>query len=250
MKIFIASLKNELKKLLVRKKYLVFLIIEVLISVLNVGVGTLVTKASDGMVTSAALIGNMSMGMLSFILQIYIPLIIFMGCCDVFAAEFHDGTMRATFMRPVTRFKQYFSKITALLLLALVYLVTLLVVSTIIQIVISGNASGTLSIFVSYIIDIIPLIVLILFAAMINQFTNSPSLSIIITIIIYIALNFMGIVLPATSGMLFIGYLQWHNIWIGEMIPFSAMLAKIGILLGSGLVFASIGYYIFERREL
>ncbi|MBN7773425.1 ABC transporter permease subunit [Clostridium aminobutyricum] len=250
MKLFIANMQNELKKLSTRKKFLVFLIIEVVICIICGVINMAIGKASGGVVSSSLILANMPMAMLSFFIQIYIPLIIFMAACDLFSGEVHDGTIRATFMRPVSRGKQYFSKIAAIMILAAIYIVTLFIFTTIIKGVAAHSTEGLIDSFLSYTLDIIPLIVLVLFAAMMNQFSRSPSLSIIICIIIYIALYIIGIIVPLLSGLLFTGYLQWHNLWIGATLPFKFMISKMGILVGYGMIFGCVGYYLFERREV
>lgn len=250
MKTFTASLQNEMKKLTTRKKFLVFLIIEIVICLLSSLVNLAISKASSGMIPTSLMLSNMPMSMLSFFIQIYIPLIIFMATCDLFVGEVHDGTIRATFMRPVSRFKQYFSKILAILILSGVYLMALFLLTTVIKAVTAHSMVGLGQNFLAYFLDLIPLIVLILFAAMLNQFSNSPSLSIVICVILYIALYIIGILVPIMSGLFFTGYLQWHNLWLGITIPFKAMITKMGILIGYGMIFGCVGYYLFERREV
>jgi ABC-2 type transport system permease protein len=250
VKLFIANMQNELKKISTRKKFLVFLIIEIVICILCGVINMAIGKASDGMVSSSLILANMPMAMLAFFIQVYIPLIIFMASCDLFAGEVHDGTIRATFMRPISRGKQYFSKIAAIMILAVIYIVTLFIFTTIIKGVAAHSTDGLMESFLAYFLDLIPLVVLVLFAAMLNQISNSPSLSIIICIIIYIALYVIGVILPLMSGLLFTGYLQWHNLWIGATLPFKFMISKMGILIGYGMIFGCIGYYLFERREL
>ncbi|MHC1723155.1 MAG: ABC transporter permease [Aminipila sp.] len=253
MTTFIASLQNELMKISTRKKFFVLLIIEVLICILCGGVNYLIGKASAGAVSTSLMLSNMPMNMLSFFIQIYIPLMILMASCDLFASEVQDGTIRASFMRPVSRFKLYASKITAITIMAVIYLVVLFVLTTVIKFVGGSgiaSATGVIDSFFAYFLDIFPIIVLVLFAAMLNQILNSPSLSIVVCVIIYIGLYILGIVVPQASGLLFTGYSQWHNLWLGVTLPFTAMLSKIGILLGYGLIFGCIGYYLFERKEV
>lgn len=249
MATFVASLKNEIKKIFSRKKFIVFLIIEVIICLIYGGVNLILERVSHGVWANIGLMG-MSMNLLSFFLQVYIPLIVFMAACDLFTTEFHDGTIRATFMRPVSRWKQFASKVTAILILAVIYLVTLFICTNLLQLVLVKTIAGTGGSLIAYILDVIPLIVMVLFAALINQLVKSPSLSIFLCIIIFVALYVLGVLVPQTSGLLFTGYSQWHNLWMGAMLPFGAMISKIGILAGYSLIFAGIGYYLFERREV
>lgn len=253
MTTFIASLQNELMKIFTRKKFFVLLIIEVIICVLSGGVNFLIGKASAGAISTSLMLSNMPMNMLSFFIQIFIPLMILMASSDLFAGEVQDGTIRASFMRPVSRFKLYASKVGAITVMAVIYLVTLFTLTTIIKIIGGRELASSIGIidsFLAYALDIFPLIVVILFAAMLNQLLNSPSLSIVIGIIIYIGLYILGIIVPQASVLLFTGYSQWHNLWLGVTLPFMSMVSKIGLLLGYGLVFGCIGYYLFERKEV
>lgn len=253
MNIFIAGVQNELTKIFARKKFFVLLIIEILICIGCGGINYLIGKASAGTISTALMLSNMPMNMLSFFIQIYIPLISLMAICDLFASEVQDGTIRASFMRPVSRFKLYASKVVAVTIVGIIYLAVLFVLTTAIRLIGGGaspSASGVFESFFAYFLDIFPLIVLILFAAMLNQFSNSPSLSIVICVIIYIGLYILGIVVPQASGLLFTGYSQWHNLWLGVTLPIMSMISKIGLLLGYGLVFGCVGYYLFERKEV
>ncbi len=250
MRTTIGNYKNELRKLRARKKYYVFLILEILVCVIWGLVSMLVSKVSGGMVDAGFMLAGMNMTTLGFFIEIYIPLIIFMAACDVYTGEFHDGTIRALFMRPISRGKQYFSKVAAIMTVATIYLVVLFVITTMMQIIGAGSISGVLAAFASYFIDLIPMIVLVLFTAMINQISSSTSLSVILCIIMYIGLYAFGIVVPQAGSLLFTGMLMWHNMWVGIMLPLGVMISKLGILVGYGMIFGCIGYYLFERREL
>lgn len=253
MRTFNASLQNELMKIFTRKKFFVLLIIEIIICVIAGGVSFLIGKASAGSISASLMFSNMPMTMLAFFIQIYIPLMVFMASCDLFTGEVQDGTIRASFMRPVSRFKLFTSKVTAIAIMAVLFLATLFILTTIMKMlggVQMASATGIIDSFFAYSLDIVPLIVLILFAAMINQFLNSTSLSIVLCVIIYLGLYVLGIIVPQSSVLLFTGYSQWHNLWLGITLPFMSMVSKIGLLIGYGLVFGCIGYYLFERKEV
>ena len=51
------------------------------------------------------------------------------------------------------------------------------------------------------------------------------------------------------GGLVFTGYLRWHNLWIGIALPFFSLLPRIGLLAGYGLVFGCCGYLLFDRKE-
>lgn len=256
MNIFIAEFKNEFDKIIARKKFFVLLLVEVAFCLASVGVHLLVeriTHMSENPISNMML-ANMPINMLTFFIQIYIPLVVVMYTSDIFNGEFQDGTIRALFMRPISRFKIYAAKVSALCVTAIIFLMTLFVLTTLIKIFSGGSSmGGTASVlagFMAYLLDIIPMCILILFIVMISQVVSSPSLAMMVTVIVYIGLNVLSILQPHLSGMLFTGYAQWHNLWIGVLLPFRAILTKMGILSGHGLIFACVGYYLFERKEV
>jgi ABC-2 type transport system permease protein len=244
----LAGTVNEFQKLLAKKKYIVFFIIEISICVLILLIESALNRVSAGIIEFGAV--DMSLMMLTFFIQVYVPLIIFMASCDTFSSEIQDGTVKAVLMRPVSRLKIFLSKITAVMLLAVAYLASLFLVTILLEALFSGGIRSFWVSFGAYILDIVPLFILVLMAVFINQLTKSPTLAMFMLILIYALLSIVGIFIPQLSGLLFTGYSQWHNIWIGQTIPFMPMLSKIGLLAGYGAVFMSGAYYLFDRREI
>lgn len=247
MSAFSGSLKNEYLKLAHRKKYIVFLIIEVIICICAMLIQVAANKVLSG--NAVIQINNMSMGMLTFFIQVYIPLVVFMACSDLFSTEMQDNSIKAILMRPVSRFKVFFSKTLAIILFAAQYLIALLLITTVLDAISSGSIRDLWFSFAAYLLDVIPLAVLVLMAVLINQFTKSSSLTMFLCILIYAILYILGIIFPTASGLFFTGYMQWHKLWLGFTIPFSAMLSKIGILFGYGLVFSGAGFFLFDKRD-
>lgn len=239
--------KNEYFKLAHRKKYLVFIIIEIVICICVLLVQSAANRVIDGPIVLQ--INNMAMAMLTFFIIIYIPLVVFMACSDLFSAEMGDSSIKAVLLRPISRAKIFFSKTLAVILFAAQYLIVLLLITTILELISGGSASRFWSSLGSYLFDIIPLIIAVFMAVLINQFTKSSSLAMFMCILIYAVFYIVGIFVPSTSGMFFTGYMQWHKLWLGAAIPVTAMLSKIGILCGYGLVFGGAGFYIFDKRD-
>ena len=98
-------------------------------------------------------------------------------------------------------------------------------------------------------LDLVPLAVLILFFCLLNQLMKGSGLAVLTCLVVYVALVAFGTYVPAAGGLLFTGYLRWHNLWVGVTLPFWSLLTRIGILAGYGLVFACLGYLLFERKE-
>lgn len=249
MQPFVANLKNELFKLSRRKKYIVFLILGALVcvgSALRVLAADLILDES---LPRELLVGGLTGENLLFLLLLFLPLMALMGCCDLFAGEQADHTLRFSLMRPVGKGKLFFSKAAAVFLLCLFDLVVLLAVSAAAQLIMGGGSKGVARSVASGLLDLVPLAVLILFFCLINQLVKGSGLAVLVCLAVYVALVVVGTYVPAAGGLLFTGYLRWHNLWVGVTLPFKAMLTRIGILAGYGLVFGSCGYLLFDRKE-
>lgn len=247
MKKYFACVQNEWTKLIHKKKYIVFLIIGICLLCFNIFGRLLISKLS-GMTLSISG-GGTSMSMISLFIAFFIPLIAMMSVCDLFSAEIQDQTVKAILMRPVSRFKIYLGKLTASALLAFMYIAVLLVASVLLD---AAAGKKTIEIFyptAAYLIDLVPIIIVILMAAFINQLTKSSTMSMFLCIIVYMLLYIIGIFIPAMGGLLFTGYMKWHTIWLGHMLPFGALASKTALLVGYALTFFSGGYLMFAKQE-
>ncbi len=253
MSLYKVSLINELTKMFKKKKFYVLLIIEIIICLGSGIIGFLIGRVDELTLSSKLMFSNMPMSMLGFFIQVYIPLIIFMEVSDVYNSEFQDGTIRSLFARPISRFKIFASKVSAIAIVSAIYLGALFIMTTLMKLlngVQTSSSYGVLEGLVSYAIDLVPLLVLILMAVLIGQIIKSPSLSMLVCIIVYIGLYVVKLLAPAAGGMLFTAYLQWHTLWVGIALPVLPMLTKIMLLLSCGLIFGTAGYYLFERKEV
>ena len=249
MEQFAANLRNELFKLRKRKKYLVFLILGGIICVASALRVLVVTYLTDGEVSRQAILGGLMSSNLPFILLIFLPLMAIMAAGDLFVGEQADHTVRFSLMRPVSKGKLFFSKAMAVLVLCAFDLAVLYVVSTLAQVGLGGGTEGILTSLGACLLDLIPLAVLILFFCLINQMLKGSGLTVLLCVVVYIALLVMGTYLPGVGGLVFTGYLRWHNLWIGITLSFLSLLPRIGLLAGYGLVFGCCGYFLFERKE-
>ena len=142
MQPFVANLKNELFKLSRRKKYIVFLILGALVcvgSALRVLAADLIL---DEALPRELLVGGLTGENLLFLLLLFLPLMALMGCCDLFAGETADHTLRFSLMRPIGKGKLFFSKAAAVWIVCLFDLIVLLAVSSLVQGVSGGGGAA------------------------------------------------------------------------------------------------------------
>lgn len=252
MPMFTANLKNELFKLRRRKKYWVLLIIGCAVSMasaLRLLIANVITGGNMAAEAREALLGGLMNSNLFFILLLFLPLMAVMAASDLYVGEEADHTLRFSLMRPVAKEKLFFSKAAAVFLLCAFDLAVLYIVTTLTQVVLGGGTRGIASSLGACLLDLVPLAVLILFFALINQLVKGSSLTVLLCVVLYLGLLALGTYMPSVGGLVFVGYMRWHNLWIGTTLPFLAMLTRIGLLAGYALVFACGGYLLFERKE-
>jgi len=251
MTAFYASYRNDLTKLLRRKKYIVFLAIGILICIIWAGLSGIASGLVGRLGGFAINLTPTPMGVLPFFLQILIPLLIFMGATDLITVEGAEGTMKGAICRPSERWKLYTGKLLAIMTYVALYLVCVFVVSAALNQMV-GRPLGLLEFFASllaYVLTIPPLTVLAAFAALIALMGRSGSLTMLLLIAAYLAMNILPIVLPVFAELLFTSYLGWHRLWIGALPHGTRLIHIIAILLGYGFVFFTAGSLIFERKE-
>ena len=241
------NFKGELFKLAARKKYIVFMII----GMLTCTVPPLIRILISSITRTNIRISDIAMSNARFLFEILLPIIIFMAVTDLFCAEFRNNNIKISLMRPISRFKIYLSKTLAVLCLVAVNLGAFWVASSLLEF--GFNASGalyyiTLSLS-AFAVNLIPLFVLILMAAVINQITNSSSLAMFLCIAVYAVLLYASYFVNWANGVFFVQHILWDRILIDSLLSFSAQLRPITLVLGYGITFFVSGFYLFNRKE-
>ena len=241
------SINKELYKLVHKKKYIVMLIIGMLILMCRYGISYIVTRVSYGMVTIHS---NLPMEILPLLTDLFIPIIVFMAVTDLVATGIQEDTLKADFLRPVTREVLLFSKLLAVLALSAVYMIAFFFATTLMQFISGGGFRLTGMSLGAYILDIVPVINVILFAMLINLITEKPSLSMLLCLALYAILKYFSLYNGSISPILFTSYLRWHNIVIGATLPAGALFGRAGIIFGTMLIFGSASAILIERKNL
>lgn len=246
MRALILNTKSELQKLLTKKKYFVITILSAIVCILRLGGNLLVSKISGG---EFVIKSNLIMEMLGFVTIILVPLVVFMAVMDLFASEMQEDTLKASLMRPLTRFKVMTSKSLAAFLIGCLVMLAMFVVCFVIQFISGNSLANVPATLAAYLIDMLPIAALVAMAVFINMISKSPTLAMLLCIVVYIFFKYLNFYVSPLGQMIFTAYSQWHKIWIGSLLPIGALSAKVGILFGSVLILYTLSYIIFDKKD-
>lgn len=241
------SLQKEFYKLKHKKKYTVILILGLMVIVGRYGISALISRMSDGVLSLSS---NIAMEVLPFITDFLIPIIIFMAATDLISSQKQEDTLKADFLRPVTRAGLLLSKVGAILIMGIIYMVVFFAASLIAQLIFGGGIRFIFKTFLAYLIDIVPLINITLFAVFINLCVEASALSMFLSLALYAAMKYLSIYNGSIGPLLFTSYSRWHNLLLGTPLPFFALLGKMGIIFGTMLILTSVSYIMIEKKSL
>ena len=233
-----------------RKKYIVLLIVDVVFCLLSALTRFLSTLIGDGVLNTPIVFGDLLTDGISVYFLFFLPLIALLGCADLFGAEAHERTLRMLIQRPVARWKLFLAKAAAVCTVCAGFALIHFVILLLLRLIFDHSAGGAGFALSAHLLDLLPLAVVVLFFALLNQTGAGSSSTVALSVVVYLVVVFIGRYVAPFSGLVFTEYLSWHNIWLGTTLPLPALLPKIGILLGSGLAFYCGGLILFERKEI
>lgn len=250
-----AAYLGELKKIMWRKKYMVFLFIGFFICILWAIVGSLISGVALNFVGMPMGHVPTPISVLPFFAQVLIPLLIFMGASDLITAE--TSIIKSTLSRPVARYKLYSGKMLAITTYVAFYLACIYVVSAFLNQLLTratgtGRPLGLLELvdaFFAYVLTVPPLLVLTLFAGFIALFGRSPSLTMFLLVVLYIIMRVLPIAFPIFSELLFTSHIGWYRLFVGISPTASRLVHMLLILVGYGAVLFTAGSLIFDKKE-
>ena len=187
--------------------------------------------------------------MLPFATDILVPLIVFMAVTDLFACEIQDDTIKASLMLPLTRFKVMLSKTLAAFFTGCIVMLVMMIVCFIIQLIGGMGMQRMPAQVMAYVLDMLPIIGIAALAVLINLIAKGPTLSMLLCIAVYVFFKYLNLYVSPVGQMVFTAYSQWHRLWIGSLLPMSAMLPKLGIILGSVLILFTLSYIIMDKKD-
>lgn len=249
MAVFQAALVNEIEKLYKKKKVLLAVILSLAVIVIGqlaiVGVRSGFGLRGAGSVEFPILV-------LSLVVNTILPLITALVAIDSFSGEYSNNTMRITLTRPVSRFKIFTAKITAISLFILATLGFLLILSLLAGFIFNTN-SATLGFLVrtmlSYFVSLLPMMVLALGIVLLANLLKSGTSVFFVSILIFIVLHVIAVVFSRYSSLLITTQLSWYNLFLVNSLPLGKIARQFLIMLGSGIMFFTAGFYLFDKKE-
>jgi ABC-2 type transport system permease protein len=249
MAVFQAALVNEIEKLYKKKKALVAVLLSLAVIVIGqlaiVGVRSGFGLRGAGSVEFPILV-------LSVVVNTILPLFTALVAIDSFSGEFSQNSMRITLTRPVSRFKIFTAKITAIIIFILVTLLLLLIFSLLAGFIFNTNSAtlGSLSRTVlSYFVSLLPLIILALGIVLLANLLKSGISVFFVSILVFIVLTILGVVFSRYSSLLITTQLGWYNLFLVNSFPLEKIVRQFLIMLGSGIMLFTAGFYLFDKRE-
>jgi len=246
---FKATLINEIEKLYKKKKVLVAMII----SLVFIVVGQVIMI---GLRSGFGLRGVGSMEfpilVLSVVVNTILPLFAALVTIDSFSSEFSQNTMKIAITRPVTRLKFFTAKLGAIMVFILVNLTFVMIFSVIAGLAFNSNSfslQGIFRIVLSYIITILPMMVLaVLIVCLCNIFRSGIAVF-FLSIILFIGFKALGIYFSQYSGLFFTSMVDWYSLWIMDTIPVAKIIREFLLMISYGILFFTGGYYLFDKKD-
>lgn len=249
MAVFQAALINELEKLRKKKKVMVAVVLSLLVIVVG---QLLVLGVRLGFGIRGAGSADFSMLVLSVAVNTLLPLFAALVAIDSFSGEFAQNTMRITLTRPVSRFKLFSAKVSAIGIFILANLGLLLLFSLLAGFVFDGGTMSFKGIWqstLSYTVSFIPLFVLALGIVFLANVLKSGISVFFVSILAFILFKGLGMLFSQYSGILLTSYFDWYNLWLANSFPLMKIIRQFLLMLGYALLFFTGAYYLFDKKE-
>lgn len=246
---FQAALINEIEKLYKKKKALV----AVLLSLAVIVIGQLaIVGVRSGFGLRGAGSVEFPMLVLSVVVNTILPLFTALVAIDSFSGEFSQNSMRITLTRPVSRFKIFSAKIMAIVLFILATLLLLLIFSMLAGFIFNTNSATVDSLartVFSYIVSLLPMVVLALGIVLLANLFKSGISVFFVSILAFIVLKVLGVLFSQYSSLFMTTQLDWYNLFLVNSFPLGKIIRQFLIMLGSGIMLFTAGFYLFDKKE-
>ncbi|MGI6711536.1 MAG: ABC transporter permease [Bacillota bacterium] len=249
MAVFKAALINELEKLYKKKKALAAIILS--LTVIIVG-QLMIWGVRSGFGIRGAGSGEFPILVLSVVINIVLPLFAALVAIDSFSGEFAHNIIRVTLTRPVSRFKIFSAKVTAITIFILFNLLLIFVFSVIIGLIFNYDSMTLLGLgksFLAYMVSLLPLLVLVLGIIFLTHILKSGISVFFAAVLLFVASEVLSLIFPQYAGLLITSHLSWYKLWFAHTFPLQAVIRELLLMMGYAIMLFVAGFYLFERKE-
>ncbi len=246
---FKATLINEIEKLYKKKKILV----AVAVSLIFIVLGQLsITVLRTGFGVRGASSMEFPLVILSVVVNTILPLFTALVTIDSFCGEFSQNTMKITLTRPVTRLKLFTAKLIAIMLFVLVNLIFVMIFSSLAGFIFNSNSftlQGIIKILISYLVTLIPMVVLALLIVLFTNILKSGIAVFFLSILVFLLFKALGIIFSSYSGILFTSMMDWYTLWIMNDISFIKIFRQFMMMCSYAILLFTGSYYLFDKKD-
>lgn len=237
----------ELNLLLYRRKAIMFWVVSAILPIL-LAVSLNALQPILGVLAGST---SFPIEMLTIYTSIWIPLFIIMVTADLFPNEVASRTLKLVLVRPNTRFQVFAAKVAALGTGIAILLVTLAIAASVCSLF-SGAAvsfSEGLSIVKAYTAAFFPMLAMAALFVFLSQFFKSAGGFMVFAIVLYAAAKVMPFVSSSFAVFSPTAYTNWHMLWISSTVSAGKLFTSSLFLISACVLFFSLGYYKFDRKE-
>lgn len=249
MAVFQAALVNEIEKLYKKKKALV----AVVLALVMIVIGQLaIVGVRSGFGVRGVGSGEFPLLVLSIVVNTILPLFTALIVIDCFSSEFAGQSVRITLTRPVSRFKIFSAKITAVVLFILTALLLLLVFSLLAGFLFNVNSAtfGEVArVGLAYLMSSLPLFVLALGIVLAANILKSGTSVFFLAVLGFVALKGLGVFFTQYSTLFVTTQLGWYNLWLASSLPLGKITREFLIMAGYAIILFTAGFYLFDKKE-
>jgi hypothetical protein len=250
MQSFKATYLNEMDKMYRKKK----LIVLVLLTILAITIGQLTVSGvrfQFGIRASGS--GQFPILVLSVLINTLLPLFTVLMSIDIFSGEFSSNTMKVSLLRPVSRLKLFSAKIAAIATFILASLLLVMVLSVLTGIIFNASELSILflaKVFLAYILSVLPVLIFTLLIVILTNVFKSGTSVFFLSVLIFLGFKVISIIYPGLSNLLIVPSFGWYNLFLAQTVNLVKILNQFCIMIGYGIILFTVGYYLFDNKDI
>jgi hypothetical protein len=250
MQSFKATYLNEMDKMYRKKK----LVVLVLLTILSITIGQLTVSGvrfQFGIRASGS--GQFPILVLSVLINTLLPLFTVLMSIDVFSGEFSSNTMKVSLLRPVSRLKLFSAKIAAIGSFILGSLLLVMILSILTGIIFNSSEISLLflgKVFLAYVVSVLPILVFTLLIIILTNIFKSGTSVFFLSVLLFLGLKVVSILYPEFSNLLIVPGFGWYNLFLVKTVNMVKILNQFSIMVGYGIILFTIGYYLFDKKDI